>query len=297
MRVLADQVGDAGVVDHHLDRRDPAAVDLRQEPLADTPRRTPARIERICCCLAGEELDHPADRLGGVDGVHRREHEVARLGRLERGLRGLRVAELADEDHVGVLAERAPERLLERLGVEPDLALVDDAAVVGVEDLDRVLDRDDVLLPRPVDVADHRGERRRLPRAGRAGDEDEAAVLLGEPRDAGRQARAGRRSARARDHAEGERDRAALAEGVDAEARQLVGGYATSRSPVLWNCCSFAGDTAQTRSSATSRSLSESAGHSGISPSVPSRRMIGGRLQLEVDVGRAELDGAREEER
>ena len=32
---LADQVGDAGVVDHHLDRRDPAAVDLRKQALAD----------------------------------------------------------------------------------------------------------------------------------------------------------------------------------------------------------------------------------------------------------------------
>ena len=56
--------------------------------------------------------------------------------------------------------------------------------------------------------------------------------------------------------------------------------YATSRSPDSWNCCSFAGDTEQTRSSATSRWLSERAGHSGISPSVPSRRMIGGRCSF-----------------
>ena len=33
--VLADEVGDAGVVDHHLDRRDPAAVDLREQALRD----------------------------------------------------------------------------------------------------------------------------------------------------------------------------------------------------------------------------------------------------------------------
>ena len=56
--------------------------------------------------------------------------------------------------------------------------------------------------------------------------------------------------------------------------------YATSRSPDSWNCCSFAGDTEQTRSSATSRWLSERAGHSGISPSAPSRRMIGGRCSF-----------------
>ena len=36
----------------------------------------------------------------------------------------------------------------------------------------------------------HRGERRRLAGAGRAGDEDEAAVLLAKPLDAGGQAQA-----------------------------------------------------------------------------------------------------------
>ena len=84
---------------------------------------------------------------------------------------------------------------MKRLRVEPDLALVDDAAVVGVQDLDRVLDRDDVLLPRAVDVVDHRRERRRLARAGRAGDEHEAAVLVGEALDARRAGRAPRSSA------------------------------------------------------------------------------------------------------
>ena len=154
-----------------------------------TPRRTPARIERTCWLLFGrEELDHPADRLGRVERVQRREDEVARLGRLQRRLRRLGVAELADQDHVRVLPQRAPQRLAERLGVEPDLALVDDAAAVVVEELDRILDRDDVLPPRAVDVVDDRRERGRLARAGRAGDEHEAALLLGEHGDARRQA-------------------------------------------------------------------------------------------------------------
>ena len=88
-------------------------------------------IERITSCFSGGKNSiMRADGLGGVDRVQRREHEVARLGRLQRGLRGLGVAQLADQDRVGVLAERAAQRLAERLGVEPDLALVDDAAVV-----------------------------------------------------------------------------------------------------------------------------------------------------------------------
>ena len=72
---------------------------------------------------------------------------MARLGRLERGLGRFRVAELADQDHVRVLPQRAPKRLAERLRVQSDLALVHDAAQVLVEELDRVLDRDDVLAP------------------------------------------------------------------------------------------------------------------------------------------------------
>ena len=102
---------------------------VRQQPLADDAAED-AGEDRAHLRLLDrrEELDQPADRLGRVDRVHRREHEVPGLGRLQRRLGRLAVAQLADQDHVGVLAERAAERLVERGGVEPDLALVDDAA-------------------------------------------------------------------------------------------------------------------------------------------------------------------------
>ena len=72
-------------------------------------------------------------------------------------------------------AARRREREARRVGAE--LALVDDALLVRVQELDRVLDREDVLLARLVDLVDHRRERRGLARAGRAGDEHEAARL------------------------------------------------------------------------------------------------------------------------
>ena len=102
---------------------------------------------------------------------------MARLGRGERGADRLEVAHLADEDHVRVLAERGAEGLAEAGRVDADLALVDDAALVAVHELDRILDREDVVGAVAVDLVDHRGERRRLARAGRAGHEDEAARL------------------------------------------------------------------------------------------------------------------------
>ena len=118
-----------------------------------------------------------------VDRVQRGEHEVAGLGRAQRGVDRLLVAHLADQDHVRVLAQDAAQRALEGRGVLADLALVDDRVAVAVQELDRVLDRDDVLVHRPVDVVDHRRERGRLARAGRAGEQDDPALLLGELRD------------------------------------------------------------------------------------------------------------------
>ena len=109
-----------------------------------------------------------------------RERQVAGLGDAQRRLDRLEVAHLADEHDVGVLAQRGAQRVREALGVAVHLALVDQAALVLVEVLDRVLDREDVLVPLGVDLVDHRRERRRLAAAGRAGDEDQAARPLGQ---------------------------------------------------------------------------------------------------------------------
>ena len=144
---------------------------------------------------------------------------MAGLGRLQRGLGGLGVAELADQDHVGVLAQRAPERLRERTVSIPTSRWLTMLLSVGMQHLDRVLDRDDVLLPRAVDVVDHRGERRGLARAGRAGDEHEPAMLVGEAADAGRQWSVSKLGISLGITRQRDRDRAALPEGVDAEAR------------------------------------------------------------------------------
>ena len=131
---------------------------------------------------------------GGALRVERAEDEVARLGRGERGRDRLEVAHLADEDHVRVLAQRRAQALGEADRVDADLALVDDAALVPVHELDRILDREDVVGAVAVDLVDHRRERRRLTRAGRAGDEHEAARLHRELRERERAGRAPRAS-------------------------------------------------------------------------------------------------------
>ena len=156
--------------------------------------------------------------LGARLGVERREHEVAGLGRGQRRGDRLEVAHLAEEDHVGVLAQRTAQRLGEADRVLADLALVDDAALVVVQELDRVLDRDDVVGAGAVDLVDQRRERGRLTRARRAGHEHEAARLRGELVERGRQAELLERGDRRRDHPEGGREALALVVGVDTEA-------------------------------------------------------------------------------
>ena len=94
-----------------------------------------------------EDVDDPVDGLRGRLRVQRGEHEVAGLGRGQRGRHRLQVAQLADQDDVRVLPQHPLERLGEAGRVDADLALVDHAAAVVVQELDRVLDGDDVVAP------------------------------------------------------------------------------------------------------------------------------------------------------
>ena len=70
---------------------------------------------------------------------------------------------------------------------------------------------------RPVDVVDHRGERRALAAAGRAGDEHEAALFVGDRLQHRRQPQLVDRPDLHRDDAEDETDGAALLKDVAAE--------------------------------------------------------------------------------
>ena len=148
------------------------------------------------------------------------EHEVTGLGGGERRRDRLEVAHLADEDHVGVLAERSLQRFREARRVGTDLALVDDAALVAVHELDRVLDRENVVAAGAVDLVDDRRERRRLTGTGRPGDENETARILGEAVQDVREVQLLERLDLLRNEPERRSDRFALVVDVDAEARE-----------------------------------------------------------------------------
>ncbi len=98
-----------------------------------------------------------------------------------------------------------------------DLPLVDDAEPVRVQELDRVLDGDDVLSARRVDLVDQRRQRRGLARAGRARQDHETARLRRELVEGRRQTELLERADVRRDHAESSRKRLALVVGTDTE--------------------------------------------------------------------------------
>src|SRR4030095_11547024 len=99
-----------------------------------------------------------------------REHHVPRERRLYRDLGGLKIANLADQDDVGVLTQDRAERRGEGdddVGVDRHL---DDAVDVV---LDRILAGDD-LVSHFVQLIDGGIERGGLARSRRTGDEDDA---------------------------------------------------------------------------------------------------------------------------
>src|SRR6185369_15568710 len=100
-----------------------------------------------------------------------REHEVTGEARLHRYLGCLGIADLADHDDVGVLPENRAKTVRKRkIYLRVHLDLHDTRQLV----LDRVFDGYDVLVGR-VDSGKGAVESRRLPAAGRTGDQDDPA--------------------------------------------------------------------------------------------------------------------------
>ena len=120
----------------------------------------------------------------------------------------------------GSWRRRGAQGIGEAVGVGVQLALVDDALLVAVQVLDRVLDGDDVLGALAVHFVQHRGERGRLAGPGRAGDQHQAARLLADLLHHRRQAELAEAADLVGDLPEGGGDRAALVEDVRPEARQ-----------------------------------------------------------------------------
>jgi len=177
--VLPDQVPDRRRGDEDLHRRHPPLiVERRDQRLCDHAQQGVRDLDAdLLLLMRWEDVHDTADRLGGVVRVEGRQHQVARFRGRQRLRDRLEVPHFADQDHVGVFAERAAERRRERQRVRTDLPLVDVALPVLMDELDRVLDRDDVVFAEAVHMVHHGRERGRLPRSGRARHKHQPAVF------------------------------------------------------------------------------------------------------------------------
>ena len=102
-----------------------------------------------------EEVYQAVDGLSRVQGVKRTENQVASLGRREGHLGAFGVPDLPYEYHVGVLPQHAPQGPREGGRIRTHLALVYDALVVSMNELDGVLDGDHVLGDGVIDHVYH----------------------------------------------------------------------------------------------------------------------------------------------
>lgn len=111
--------------------------------------------------------------------MHGREHHVAGICRLAGNAGRFSIANFANHHDVGVLTQHASQRAGEGLvGLRVDLDLRDIRHLV----LDRIFDRDDVVLHR-VDVVQTRVERRRLTGTSRPAAEEQAVWLVNDRLD------------------------------------------------------------------------------------------------------------------
>src|SRR5580765_5545279 len=99
-----------------------------------------------------EDGDNTLNGFRGVESVQGRENHVAGFGGEQRG------------GKVG--------------GVDFDFALIDEAALVAVQELDGVFDGDEVVGTVGVDAVDHGGERRGLTGTSGSRNENKSALLF-----------------------------------------------------------------------------------------------------------------------
>src|SRR6202035_2309354 len=175
---LAYEVGGGRRVHENLERRHAALFvgTLQQLLRDDTPERGRQHGAHVRLLVGGEHVYHAVDRLRRAVGVQRSHDENTHFRGGHRDAHGLEVAQLADQDHVRVLAQGGVHRGCETRAVHPDLALADEAALALVHELNRVLDGKDVALHAAVDVVDHGRERGGLARTGLTGHQDQSVI-------------------------------------------------------------------------------------------------------------------------
>ena len=221
---FGDQVGDVGRVEHHFHGRHQLFVQAGNQPLRHHARQVQAQVhQQLPVRFFGEEVDHPLHRLVGIVGVQCGQAQVPRFGVGNCLLHGVAVADLADHDHVGRLAQGVFQGFFVRMGVNAHLALVYHRELVGVQKLQRVFNGEDVARGVFVAVVEHGRQRGRFARTRGARHQHQAALAHHQLFQHRRQAQGSQRRNLVLDVANHHAGFAALHEHVHPEAPQVFG--------------------------------------------------------------------------
>lgn len=216
---IEDSIVDTTGCNQHFYRRDTAMpVCSRHQALRNDGREASCkRHARFPLMLRWEQVQHAIYRFCCVDGVQGRDDEVSGLCSLCDSQHRLRVPDLAQKHHVGVLAQHVAQPFLIRQGVNPNLALIDQRELVVMHHFDRVFHRHDVRRARSVDVTDHGRDSGRLARTHRTSDQDQPATKVGKIFQHARKVKVGDGGNLGTDVAKRDPDPIALTEHVHAE--------------------------------------------------------------------------------
>ena len=87
-------------------------------------------------------------------------YQVTRFGRSEGQANGLKIAHFPYQNNIGIFPQRGSQRFRKPQCVAVHLALINQAALTVMNKLNRILDRQDMILAAVVYVIDHCGKRR-----------------------------------------------------------------------------------------------------------------------------------------
>ena len=148
--------------------------------------------------------------------------QVACFGGGKTNFDGFPVAHLTDENDLWCLAECGTESGGEVVVVAPHFTLVEGRFLLGMDELNRVLERYDMYRFGFIELVQQCGQGGRLPAAGRSCNEYQACFFLRHRSKHGRQIQLRQRWYFSRQSPEDDRVVAALGEDVDAEAGLLT---------------------------------------------------------------------------
>ena len=97
--------------------------------------------------------------------MQRPEGQVTGFGDTQRRFNGLKVTHFADQHYIGIFTKRGSQSTGEAFGVGVQFALIDYTILVHVNELDRILNGEDMVVPFGIDLVNHRGQRGGLTRA------------------------------------------------------------------------------------------------------------------------------------